>query len=254
MLTYLPLRRLYRRADAIVTYGPHVSAYVSARGARNVTVAPQSVDNEFWRSAPASSMLAGWPERARTRFLFVGRPAPEKGLDVLLRAWRTAGPQLRDDVLALVPGASEAGPQGGARPVVLPAGVHELGPLTPEQLREAYGASDVLVVPSVRTATFREPWGLVVNEAMNGELTVVASDAVGAAAGGLVRDGANGLIVPAGDSDALAAALGRLAGDPGMREQMGRQGAQDVLAYSHRAWAEGFSKALSTLALARERW
>ena len=25
-LSYLPLRRLYRRADAIVTYGPHVSA------------------------------------------------------------------------------------------------------------------------------------------------------------------------------------------------------------------------------------
>ena len=49
-LSYLPLRRLYRSADAVVTYGPHVSAYVRARGARNVHVAPQSVDNDFWRS------------------------------------------------------------------------------------------------------------------------------------------------------------------------------------------------------------
>ena len=50
-----------------------------------------------------------------------------------------------------------------------------------------------------------EPWGLVVNEAMNQATAIIASDAVGAAAGGLVRDGRNGLIVPAGDAGALAA-------------------------------------------------
>ena len=38
-ITYLPLGRLYRSADAVVTYGPHVSDYVRARGARNVYVA-----------------------------------------------------------------------------------------------------------------------------------------------------------------------------------------------------------------------
>ena len=32
-LSYLPLRHLYRHADAIVTYGPHVSAYVRSKGA-----------------------------------------------------------------------------------------------------------------------------------------------------------------------------------------------------------------------------
>src|SRR5580704_18054387 len=48
LLSYQGLRRLYRSADAVVTYGPHVSAYVRARGARNVYIAPQAVDNEFW--------------------------------------------------------------------------------------------------------------------------------------------------------------------------------------------------------------
>ena len=57
--SYLPLRHLYRSADAVVTYGSHVSAYVEARGARNVHIAPQSVDNDFW-SSPAVSA----PERA----------------------------------------------------------------------------------------------------------------------------------------------------------------------------------------------
>ena len=62
-LSYLPLRRLYRSADAVVTYGPHVSAYVRKRGARNVHVAPQSVDNDFWGApgvrAPARRRLGG---------------------------------------------------------------------------------------------------------------------------------------------------------------------------------------------------
>ena len=80
-------------------------------------------------------------------------------------------------------------------------------------MRNFYAACDVLVLPSIATATFREPWGLVVNEAMNRGLAVIASDQVGAAAGGLVRDGQNGLLVPAGDSASLAAALQRLAAE-----------------------------------------
>ena len=83
---------------------------------------------------------------------------------------------------------------------------------------------------------------------------MIATDAVGAAAGGLVRDARNGLIVPAGDSLALADAIGRLAGDAALRTRLGAAGAQDVLAFSHDAWAEGFSRALSSLGLSRARW
>src|SRR5271163_3649959 len=83
-LSFLVLRRLYRSADAVVTYGPHVSAYVSARGARNVHVAPQSVDNDFWGAAGvAPPSERAWPAQAATKFLFVGRPVREKGVGVL---------------------------------------------------------------------------------------------------------------------------------------------------------------------------
>jgi glycosyltransferase involved in cell wall biosynthesis len=95
----------------------------------------------------------------------------------------------------------------------------------------------------------------VVNEAMNRHLPVIASDAVGAAAGGLVRDGRNGLVVPAGNAHALAHAMQRLAVDEPLRERLGAAGATDVLAYSHDAWAAGFSAALRSLGLSREgRW
>jgi glycosyltransferase involved in cell wall biosynthesis len=245
-LSYLPLQRLYRSADAVVTYGPHVSAYVSARGARNVYVAAQSVDNDFWRApagAPPSSPR--WPADAETRFLFVGRPVAGKGLPLLASAWRAADLSARGAALVL------AGAGADSR---LDASILPLGPLAPDQLRDVYAACGVLVVPSVPTRTFREPWGLVVNEAMNQGLAVIATDAVGAAAGGLVRNEANGLIVPAGDERALADALARLAADPQLRRRMGAAGASDVLAYNHDAWAEGFSRALSSLGVSRGHW
>jgi len=254
--TYLPLRRLYGSADAVVTYGPHVSDYVQARGARNVHVAPQAVDNDFWSSPDVQAPHEpAWPTAADTRFLFVGRPQPEKGLAVLADAWRAA--ELPPERAALVlagidPSLTAIAPDGPRRQG--DASMLGLGAVGPVELRNVYAACDVLVLPSIATRTFREPWGLVVNEAMNRGLPVIVSDAVGAAAGGLVRDEVNGLVVEAGDSDALAHAIVRLSEDPQLRARLGEQGARDVRAYSYDAWAKGFSAALASLNLARGRW
>ncbi len=281
--SYPLLARLYRSADAVVTYGPHVSAYVSARGARNVHVAPQSVDNDFWRDpgvvAPDERR---WPAGVEVVMMFGGRAAREKGLGVLLQAWRATGLRAPAAALVLVGVGSTPPrvPAGGAvqgraavqgrvvsttdagTPLDTVDAKHDpahpdaldltddvicLDPVDAVAMRNFYAASDVLVLPSIRTRTFREPWGLVVNEAMNRHLPVITSDAVGAAAGGLVRDGRNGLVVPAGNPTALAAALRRLADDAPLRARLGAAGASDVLAYSHEAWAEGFSRALASV-------
>lgn len=210
------VRHVYAHADSVATYGPHVSAYVRARGARRVFVAPQAVDNDFWGAhVPATARGDG------ARFLFAGRDDPAKGLDVLRRAWAESGAEENGATLSVVRD--------------LPA----------ERLRAQYAAADVLVVPSVETRTFREPWALVVNEAMNQGTAVIASDAVGAAAGGLVRDGRNGLVVPAGDVRALAGALLRLAGDAELRERLGAAARRDVQAYSYEAWVDGMWAAVS---------
>jgi glycosyltransferase involved in cell wall biosynthesis len=256
VLSYLPARRLYRSADAVVTYGPHVSAYVKARGAVNVHVAPQSVDNDFWSATGVGAPSArAWPAEASTKFLFVGRPAREKGLEVLLAAWRAS--RLRPPPAALIlVGLSAGSAWSHAAPAAgqAHAGVRSLGRVAPAELRSIYDASDVLVAPSIPTREFREPWGLVVNEAMNRGLPVIASDAVGAAAGGLVRDGHTGLVVRAGDSAELAAAMERLGADAPLRARLGKAAAGDVRAFSHDAWAKGFSAALRTLGLSRGRW
>src|SRR3954470_9124491 len=192
---YLPLRRIYRGADAVVTYGAHVSAYVRAKGARNVHEAPQAVDDAFWSAPPTAD-----ERRAGFQALFVGRPDKQKGLGYLLEAWNAARP--KDAVLVL------AGPEMTrySRVDLVPTGV-----LEPPALRNFYAAADVLCVPSVPTRTVRETWGLIVNEAMNQATPIIATDAVGAAAGGLVQNDANGLVVPAKEPDALAAAIRKLA-------------------------------------------
>jgi len=224
-LSYLPLRHLYRHADAIATYGPHVSAYVRALGARGPVVeAPQSVDDAFW-SAPATPH-----RRAPFQALFAGRPAPEKGLPVLRAAW----------ALAALPAAE----------LVLVGG--EDAPSPPAEVRNFYAGSDVVVVPSVPTRDFLEPWGLVVNEAFDQGVPVIATTAVGAAAGGLVRHEETGLVVPAGDAPALAAALRRLHDDAALRARLGAAGRAAVAAgHSHADWAAGMSRALAAAGAAR---
>jgi glycosyltransferase involved in cell wall biosynthesis len=227
------LRHLYRAADAVVTYGPHVSAYVARRGARNVHVAPQAVDPAFW-GARADAPV---PRPAGFHALFVGRPDAEKGVWVLLEAWRRAA--LPDAALTLVGGAPLV---AGA-----PRGVRLVPARPPHDVRNFLAAADVLVVPSIATRAFREPWGLVANEAMHQSIPVIATDAVGAAAGGLVRHERTGLVVPARDAAALAGALARLAGDPAGRAALGATAARDVAAYTPEAWAAGMAAALGSV-------
>jgi hypothetical protein len=205
------MRHIHRRADAVVTYGPHVSAHARRLGAKRVFEAPQAVDNAFW-SEPAGA------RGERFTALFAGREARAKGLDVLKAAWSSAA---LDDAELLVAEAA-----------------------SPTELRNFYASASVLVVPSVRTRAFREPWGLVCNEAMNQALPIIASDETGAAAGGLVRHERNGLVTPAGDVPALTSALRRLHGDPALRARLGEAGRRDVGAYTHEAYAAGFAEAL----------
>ena len=136
---------------------------------------------------------------------------------------------------------------GGA----VPDRVTALGPLDPADLRNMYAAADVVVVPSVPTRAFREPWALVVNEAMSRSTPIIATDAVGAAAGGLVRDGETGIVVPAGDPSALAAAVTRLREDPGTAARLGAAGAAEIAAYTPEAWADAVCTALASAASAR---
>jgi glycosyltransferase involved in cell wall biosynthesis len=238
LISWLPTRLLYRKADAIVTYGPHVSRYVQRiRGTRgNVFEAPQAVSAaEFGARVEARRFTNGF------ELLFAGRLEREKGVAVLLDAWRLAG--LGDDAALVLAGEGPIEPRG--------PGVRVLGRVPRDQLPALYAGADALVLPSIRTATFLEPWGLVVNEAMSQGTPVIASDAVGAVAGGLVRDGRNGLVAPAGDARGLATRIQALARDQGLRERLGAAAREDVQAYTEAAWVAGMREALRAVHVSR---
>jgi glycosyltransferase involved in cell wall biosynthesis len=117
----------------------------------------------------------------------------------------------------------------------------------PEQVRNYLASADVVVMPSLRTRDFREPWGLVANEAMNQSTPIIASDEVGAVAGGLVRHERNGLVVRAGDAAELSSALRRLHDDEVLRARLGANARRDVFPYTFDAWAAGFDAAIGSL-------
>lgn len=245
-LSFLPTRHLYRAADAVATYGPHVSRYVEGyRGSDSgVVVAPQAVDVDHFGAPIAEDERTAARQRAagtdaELLVLYVGRLVDEKGIETLIESWRRAdlGAGAR---LAL---AGE-GPLEQRVAHSLPE-ARLLGQVAPAALPALYAAADVLVLPSIHTASFREPWGLVVNEAMLQRTPVVASDAVGAAAGGLVRDGRNGFVVPAGDPGALATRLRALAADGALRAELGTTAREDASAYTPAAWAAGMGQALA---------
>lgn len=244
-LSRRPTSAIYRNADAVVTYGPHVSRYVAQqRGTdTNVFEAPQTVDTtHFGRTTPPGERAAARARAGATGasalLLFVGRLVPEKGVEFLTEAFR------RTDIEATLALA-------GTGPVTPTTGTL-LGHVPRQDLPALYAAADALVLPSIRTATFTEPWGLVVNEAMLQGTPVITSDAVGAAAGGLVRDGRNGLVVPERDTTALADAITRLASDPNERAELGRNARSDVAAYTPQAWSEGMRKALAAVGAGRQ--
>ncbi|HZI90162.1 MAG TPA: glycosyltransferase family 4 protein [Thermoleophilaceae bacterium] len=244
-LSVLPTRHLYRHADAVATYGTHVSRHVERhRRQGNVVVAPQTVDVAHYGAPVAAPDRQEWRRRAGARedellVLFVGRLEREKGLTVLLEAWRHAdmAGSARLAVAGDGPLAAAVSRAGD--------GVRGLGHVGAAELPALYAAADLLVLPSIRTGTFVEPWGLVVNEAMLQSTPVIASDAVGAAAGGLVGDGTTGFTFPAGDARALAARLNALEATPELRQSLGVAAREAALALTPDAWAEGMARALA---------
>ncbi len=85
-----------------------------------------------------------------------------------------------------------------------------LGRVPEADLPGLYRAADLFVVPSVSG----EGFGIVAAEALASGVPVIATD--GGATGELVRHGRDGLIVPAGDPGALAAAIIALERDPAL--------------------------------------
>ena len=206
-------RRLWRAwrgaFDAIVANSRSTARALEADG-----IGPAEVIWNGVPSRPARPPLSGPPTVA-----FASRLVPEKGGDVLLRAFAEVVRSVPDARLIIAgDGPDRPRLENLVRSLELTDRVELLGQIPRDRLDEKLADAWVQAVPSL----WDEPFGLVAPEALMRGTAVVASDSGGLAE--IVEPGKTGLLVRPGDVEAWAGALRHLLADRELCEKMGREG------------------------------
>lgn len=235
---------LYARVDRVVAISDVIHRNVVAMhpiDARKVVTIHNGVDPERFRPDPSA--------RARLRAELgyaaddvvvgiVGRVTPSKGHREFLEMAAMLAPA-HPRARFLVVGEATRGEESEGRAIldgVAAAGLAGVVKVTGFRgdVPQLLTAMDVFAFPS-----HNEAFGLALVEAMAAGLPTVSSDCDGVP--DIVVEGITGLMVPAKDGAALAAATARLLGDAGLRAALGRAGRERVL---ERFTAERFTVSL----------
>jgi glycosyltransferase involved in cell wall biosynthesis len=170
------------------------------------------------RFSPADNGNRGGPPFGPHMIFACRQLFPRKGIRFLLEAAAQLKPRFPDLKVVLAGDGFERPALARlAEDLGMGSDVTFLGWVPNTELPPYYRAAAVSVIPSLE-----EGFGIPAAEAMGCEVAVVASDA-----GGLpevVENGVTGLVVPRGDSRALAQAIGSLLADPERRRVMGQAG------------------------------
>ena len=196
-------RLVIKGADRYVTYGTKAAEYLEYMGALRdrIHVGLNTVDMEWYREKVCEARSTASFERERAKYpeflvLYVGQLIERKGVKQLLKALD----KLRDsDIGLLIIGT---GPQEEEfRQFCRAQNLHNVffkGFQQQERLPHYYAMADIFILPS-----FKEVWGLVVNEALASGLYVLCSDRAGAVYD-LIKEGWNGRTFNPYDVDRLA--------------------------------------------------
>ncbi|ETX16719.1 hypothetical protein OCH239_01270 [Roseivivax halodurans JCM 10272] len=171
-------------ADVVVNVSEGERALAEKGGYRGKHVVLENAVPEPLDGAPHVAPERGTPSRA-IRLLFVGRLDRQKGLDLLLEAWRAIGSQRKDLELHVV-GASV---NNDATLAELPPRVRLHGWIDRADIDAWYRSADAMVVPSRW-----EGLPLVVPEALRNGTPVLVSDRSGMP--GLIEEGKTGHSYP----------------------------------------------------------
>lgn len=199
------LARQLRRSIAVKSPARHYARYIARKCSLDpsrVSIIPNLPPADVWLPADLRPPTA-------SDVLFIGRPDRPKGIFVLLKAWPAVRERCPDARLVLVGASTESvaarEDTGGS--------VIGLGSLAYPETLQQIGNAACVVVPSLY-----EVFGYTALEAICRGKPVIASDA-----GGLPEVlGEAGVLVPSGDSRALAGAIQRVLSDSGLRAQLSR--------------------------------
>ena len=206
-----------RNAACVVACNSDVAQGI-ARDKVNIHLMPHGVDLHRFRPRPPLS-------EQPLRLLAVGRLVEKKGFDVLIRAAARLSFPFRLRIVGEGPERNRL--EGLISACGLKEQVTLCGAKTHDGLPDDYANAHAVVVPSViDSAGDRDGLPNVVLEAMASGRTVIASDV--SAISNAVRDNETGLLVPPGDSVALASAIERIAYHPSLRSELGRKALERV--------------------------
>lgn len=240
------LSLMYRACDACLYIGTRNRDFYRAHRvpSRKLFFVPYAVDNEaFARRAKDAAALG----RLRARLsvdpgmpvvLFASKlTARKRPADALLAHAELARRGVASTLLVVGDGALRKSLEEHARRLGS-AGVVFAGFVNQDEMPACFALADAFVLPSED-----EPWGLVVNEAMACGVPVVTTNAVGAGTD-LVQDGVTGYTYPVGDISALADALARIIGRPGLHETMAADCVERMSHWSYSQDIDGIREAL----------
>lgn len=195
------------------------------------------VDNRFFREQAAQDRQRHTAQDFRlpaNYFLFVGRLAEEKNVLGLLNSYIAYRQRGGTWSLVLVgDGPLKATLQAAAQGSTFADDILFEGLRNTQELSPYYAFAGCFVLPSSR-----EPWGLVVNEAMASGLPVIVSRQCGCAED-LVADGKNGFIFDAADGTQLTTSMEQMSHlTPVERQAMALRSQEIISQYSPEQWAE----------------
>jgi glycosyltransferase involved in cell wall biosynthesis len=221
-------RRLDRsaigRAAALMTNSAYSAGKIVERYGRSADVVPPGVSEEYFAGVPPRS-APGTPPGSYA--LYVGRLAPEKGIERLLEWSRSVSLEL------VVTGAGEPGYLAHLRAMAGPR-TRFTGPVSGPALVGLYAGCRYLAY-----LPYAEEFGLAALEAMAAAKPVLASRQGGLPE--LVRDGQTGFLVESAE-EYRAAAI-RLGSDDGLCLLLGEEGRRIARSYSWEIFADTIEQA-----------
>ncbi len=220
-------RELHNQADVTLCTSPQMEELARGLGIGRVRLWPKAVDSErFHPNAATPEMrarLTGGASEAPL-VVYAGRVSFEKRVDtfaeaVLALQGSEAGRAVRFAVVGDGPALEWLQGKLAGTPTTF------TGFLAGDELAAAYAAGDVFAFPSDS-----ETLGFAAIEAMAAGVAVVAADAGGIPH--IVRHGQNGVLVPPGDAQALAAQLLALLADDTERRRLAQAGREEAERWS----------------------
>jgi glycosyltransferase involved in cell wall biosynthesis len=194
------------------------------------------ITNGVSPSIAVSSTPTSYPS-----ILCMGRLAPQKSVDVLIRSMTKIVEEIPEVHLDIIgQGPDRVRLERLAWAEGLAGSVRFHGYVAAEVRDKIAGQAWISVCPSSY-----EGWGVVCMEASARGLPVVASNVAGLRES--VRDGETGILFPYGDTEALATAILKLARDPQLRATMGEAGKEWAARHTWESSAATFSSLIDSL-------